>query len=122
MNRFEWKYGKVIVNPKITKALSWVIDIYGITLYPFIICKEEPGETTVNHERIHILQQKELLVGFFYLLYVFFWIINLVKFRKEANVGAVAYMNIPFEKEAYQNQDNFNYLLSRKKYSWRNYL
>ncbi len=122
MTSHEWKYGKLIVNPKITKAFSWVIDVYGITLYPFIICKEEPGQRTLNHERIHIFQQKELLVVFFYLLYVFFWIINLVKYRKEANPGAVAYRNIPFEREAYQNDTDYNYLLSRKRYSWRHYL
>ncbi len=122
MNRQDWKYGKVVVNSKFTSALSWVIDIYGITLYPFIVCKEEPGETTINHERIHIFQQKELLVVFFYLLYVMFWIINLIKYRKEENPGQVAYMNIPFEREAYQNQGDFTYLLKRKRYAWRKYI
>jgi len=122
MTSHEWKYGKIVVSPKITKAASLVINVYGITLYPFIVCREEPGEITINHERIHILQQKELLILPFYLLYVFFWIINLFRYRKEENPGQVAYMNIPFEREAYQNQDNFTYLQERKRYSWRKYI
>ena len=118
MTSHEWKYGKLIVNPRITKAFSWVIDVYAITLYPFIVCKEEPSQTTINHERIHVMQQKELLILPFYLLYVFFWIINLLRYRD----GQIAYANIPFEREAYQNHSDFNYLLNRKRYAWRNYL
>ena len=58
----------VIVSPKFTKLVSIFIDVYAITLFPFIISKEKMDETTLNHEKIHIEQQKELLVVFFYLL------------------------------------------------------
>ena len=53
------KHGYVIKNSKIPQMLSWVISIRAITLYPFIIFRDEPDEHTVNHERIHIQQQKE---------------------------------------------------------------
>ena len=55
----------VIVSAKFTKLMSIFIDVYAITLFPFIISKEKMDETTLNHEKIHIEQQKELLVVFF---------------------------------------------------------
>ena len=122
MSKMDWKHGKVITNSRIPKALSWVIEISAITLYPFIISRGEPNETTINHERIHIVQQKELLVVFFYLLYGLSWLINRIKYRNEEDPGGVAYYNIPFEREAYQNQHDFSYLLNRKRFSWRHYL
>jgi len=33
-----------------------------------------------------------------------------------------AYLSISFEMEAYTNQDDFNYLKTRKPYSWIKYL
>ena len=69
----------------------------------------------VNHEMIHIKQQKELFVVGFYALYVYFWVVNLIWHRMSA---ADAYRMIPFEIEAYDNQDNLNYLQSRPKFAW----
>ena len=112
------KHGYVIKNSKIPQMLSWVISIRAITLYPFIIFRDEPDEHTVNHERIHIQQQKELFVLPFYILYVWYWLVNRVKYQ---DLGPDAYYNLPFEREAYQNDDNFSYLESRPKHAWRNY-
>ena len=36
--------------------------------------------------------------------------------------GAEAYMAIPFEREAYDNDVNLEYLESRKRFSWVNYI
>jgi type IV secretory pathway TrbL component len=66
---------------------------------------------TVNHEAIHTAQMKEMLFVFFYLWYLIEWLIRL--FCK-----GNAYRNIAFEKEAYQNDHNKNYLNNRKHYSW----
>ena len=114
----DWKYGTVIENSGIPEKLSIVINIGAITLYPFIIFRNTVDERTLNHERIHIAQQKETLVLFFYILYGLFWIINIAKYRS----GPVAYMNIPFEREAYDNDHDFSYLVNRKKFSWLKYL
>tara|TARA_B100001287_G_C22271969_1_gene339798 strand:- start:37 stop:405 length:369 start_codon:yes stop_codon:yes gene_type:complete len=114
----DFKYGIVVKNSKIPFLLSWFINISAITLYPFIIFREEPDIETINHERIHILQQKELLVIFFYLLYSFFWIKN--KLKGQSNLEA--YLNIPFEKEAYSESNNPYYILTRNKFSWINFL
>jgi hypothetical protein len=99
--------------------------IGGITLFPYIILRErylngikyytDKNLTIINHESIHIEQQKELLIIGFYLWYVIEWIIRL--FMK-----GNAYQNISFEREAYLNQDNSEYLSERKKYSFLKYL
>lgn len=107
-----------IVSEKFTKTFSIFIDIYAITLFPFIISKEPLDEEVKNHESIHIYQQKELLLIFFYLLYVLFFTINYFKFR-DTNL---AYLMIPFEIEAYKNQENLEYLKTRKSFSWTKYI
>ncbi len=112
------KHGIVIKNSKIPQRLSIFINIYAITLWPFIIFKDEGNEQTIKHERIHIVQQAELFVVFFYLLYVTFWFLNLLKYR---NFHA-AYMNIPFEREAYEKEYEEDYLDNRKRFAWKDYI
>lgn len=75
-------------------------------------------EYVINHERIHTAQQRELLFVPFYILYVIEWLVRLVQFRNRHD----AYMNISFEREAYANGDNLDYLPNRKLFAWRHYL
>ena len=103
--------------PKFLKSISWVIDIAAITLYPFIISREEMSEDVLNHETIHIAQQKELLVLFFYLLYGWDYLVGILKYKDKEK----AYYRIRFEQEAYENMFNNDYLSNRKLYSWRKY-
>ena len=35
--------------------------------------------------------------------------------------GQKAYMQIPFEQEAWEHEKNYTYLETRKKYSWTKY-
>ena len=72
----------------------------------------------INHERIHTAQQRELLFVPFYILYVIEWLVRLVQFRNRHD----AYMSISFEREAYANGDNLDYLPNRKLFAWRHYL
>jgi hypothetical protein len=104
----------VIVSPFFTKLMSVFIDVYAITLFPFIVSKEKMDETTLNHEKIHIEQQKELLVVFFYLLYAYYFIENYYFYRDTHT----AYMMIPFEREAYEYDGDLSYLSKRKRYRW----
>ena len=106
-----------IVAPRFTRAISWVIDVWAITLYPFIISRDEMSADTLQHETIHILQQKELFVVFFYILYVWDWLVGLIKYRDRQK----AYFQIRFEQEAYDQMYKENYLTERKKFSWLNY-
>ena len=107
-------------SSKIPKMLSWFINIYGITFYPFIIFREpekKVGKVIIRHELIHIHQQKELYILPFYILYLYYWMKNLIVFRDTR----IAYMMIPFEREAYEYQKFEDYLKNREKHHWRHY-
>ena len=67
----------IIRNSIIPKLLSWIIDIRAITLFPFIFIKDNGDERLINHELIHIAQQKETLVLGFYILYIWDYIVGL---------------------------------------------
>lgn len=91
----------------------------GITLAPFgiYIRKEYLRYKRINnHEKIHWQQQMEMLIIFFYLWYFFEWIYRLFTNFKSA------YKSISFEKEAYTNDKNYEYLENRKRFSWIKYL
>lgn len=73
------------------------------------------GHIMANHEFIHILQANTFKTKYlgFYLYYIYYWIKNLFVWGPNMK----AYYAIPFEQEAYQNEDNFNYCES----NWKNY-
>ncbi|WP_207421845.1 hypothetical protein [Desertivirga brevis] len=92
----------------------------GMAVFPFILVKikhYKKDELLLRHEKIHLIQQLELLVLPFYLIYFFHYFINLIKYREHNK----AYMNIVFEKEAYQREGEADYLKKRKLWSWINY-
>lgn len=92
-----------------------------MAIFPFILLKDRKQKNDphlVNHERIHLRQQLELLIFPFYLLYLLNYIILLIKYKNHHQ----AYLNIVFEKEAYASQHNLNYLKRRKLFSWLRYL
>ena len=84
-----------------------------IDLFGLLFCKKDAkiNDVIVNHESIHTSQMKEMLYIPFYLWYVTEWLIKLL-FKGNA------YRNISFEREAYDNQYNLNYLKERKRYNW----
>ena len=92
----------------------------GITLFPFIFLKNKDlkhDRILINHEKIHLKQQQELFIIFFYFLYALEWLIKIIKY-KNTNL---AYQNLSFEREAYQNENNLLYLENRKFWSFINY-
>lgn len=95
--------------------------IIGISLFPFILLKNKEDKDNlrlINHEKIHLRQQLELLIIFFYIWYLleyFYWL----SVYKDKNR---AYLNISFEKEAYGNDSNLNYLKERKLFNFVKYL
>lgn len=95
--------------------VSWTMDVGAITIYPFIVCRDKEDKRMLNHEAIHIHQQKELLIVPFFLIYLLNWAFNLFKYKDMA----AAYRNIVFEREAYGNEDNFKYLDTRERFAWR---
>ncbi|MFC4143439.1 hypothetical protein [Pedobacter mendelii] len=89
----------------------------GMAIFPFILLKKETyrkDEQIINHEKIHLRQQLELLVLPFYILYLFNYFINLIRFRKHD----LAYRKIIFEQEAYDNENDLNYLKNGKWFGW----
>lgn len=74
--------------------------------------------TYIRHEYIHLRQQKEMLVIFFFLWYGIEWLIRLIQYRN----ATTAYKNISFEREAYANQDSIDYLDIRKSFSFIKYI
>ena len=93
----------------------------GITLFPFIFLidkKLKQDSVLIHHEKIHLQQQKEMFIIFFYLFYGLEWFIKLLKYKTKHS----AYLNISFEREAYQNENNINYLKTRKPWAFLNYL
>lgn len=88
-------------------------NVLGLTLFPFIILRNKNDRknlTLMNHEKIHIRQQFELLILPFYIIYVVSFVLKYLKYR-DANR---AYLNIIFEREAYGNEKNLEYLKSRR--------
>lgn len=89
-----------------------------INLFGVFIAKKELSAININHESIHTAQGKEMIWIFFYLWYIIEWLFRLVQYQNRKQ----AYYNISFEREAYNNQNNVNYLSERKCYSWVKYL
>jgi hypothetical protein len=84
----------------------------GLTLYPFVIISNEKGRsdsTFLNHEKIHMRQQVEMLVFPFYVWYIIEYLFRLIQYKDRRK----AYFNISFEKEAYANEKDLNYLTNR---------
>ena len=74
------------------------------------------NEQTLNHEKIHLAQQRELWLVGFYLLYAFYWLRARAFLRMSSHD---AYMAIPFEVEAYAQQHDMDYLKNRERFAWR---
>lgn len=108
-----------IENSKIPVWLSCLspIDIGAITLGPFVISRGTMSDTTKNHETIHWQQYIDLGIFGFPVLYLIYWLVGLIKYRD----GSIAYYQIPFEQEAYTNQDNYYYMITRKRYNWKRF-
>ena len=100
---------KIIINNILPLKGFKCINLFGI-----LFCRKQLNKIDINHETIHTKQMQELLYIFFYLWYVIEYLVKLIIYRNTK----LAYRNISFEREAYQNQYNLDYLNNRKHYSW----
>lgn len=90
----------------------------GMALFPFILVKRpefKEDKVLINHEKIHLAQQLELLLIFFYIIYLVHYLINRAKYRNHRT----AYRNIVFEREAFRMDSDLLYLKRRKLFAWR---
>ena len=88
---------KIVYNTWFPFGSYHTLNFFGIL---FTKSKQLP-ESTITHESIHTAQMKERL------------------FHKKQNC---AYHDISFEEEAHNNDENLNYLKTRKHYAWWKYL
>lgn len=93
----------------------------GLTIFPFIFLRNKKSihnALFLNHEKIHLKQQIELLWIFFFVWYFIEYGIRLFQYKNQD----FAYKMISFEKEAYKNELDLNYLESRKTFAFMKYL
>ena len=91
-----------------------------MAVWPFIFARKNANikDVDLNHEKIHFKQQGEMLLILFYAWYGVEWLIKAIKYKSFDK----AYENISFEREAYTNEKNLEYLNNRKWYSWFKYI
>ena len=92
----------------------------GITIFPFVILRTKfhaLNDVYVNHERIHIRQQLEMLILPFFIWYGIEFLFRLIQFKSKAD----AYKNVSFEREAYQNEKDLAYLKGRSFWAFLKY-
>lgn len=85
----------------------------GVSLWPFVILKNKDLKEDINfinHEKIHLRQQIELLIIPFYIWYLVEYLLRLIYYKDRF----LAYKNISFEREAYSQEMKENYLHERK--------
>ncbi|MGO3181613.1 MAG: hypothetical protein ACTIJ9_02160 [Aequorivita sp.] len=106
----------LIVSPKFLRK-----NFNGITLWPFVVLKHQSLKEDlvfINHESIHLRQQLELLLIFFYLWYAIEFLFRWVQYKNRY----LAYRNISFEREAYHYEQDFTYLKKRRFYGFVKFL
>ncbi len=105
--------GILIHNKTFVKLLSLGF-ASGITIWPFIfLTPSKKIKVNINHERIHIHQQQETLLIGFYLLYFFEYLYYRLHYKHND-----AYRKISFEREAFENEEDLEYLNKRKCFAW----
>ena len=85
-------------------------------MFPFVLVRYRNAQdylVLMNHERIHLRQQLELLVLPFFVIYGLDYVVKLIRYRDKN----LAYRNVVFEREAYENENDLDYLKSRS--FWR---
>lgn len=93
-----------------------------LCIWPFVFVRRKSNSsfsiTKERHESIHAEQEKEMLLIFFFIWYIVEFLIKLCYYRDRM----IAYYAISFEREAYCNQGDEEYLSKRKHYSWIKYI
>lgn len=110
----------VIVAPRLLAFLSADF-ANAMALFPFIIVKNNDiknNKRIMHHECIHLRQQLELLIIPFYIWYGIEYLFRRWQFKNHY----AAYRHISFEREAYSNEKDMDYLKKRKIWQFRKYI
>lgn len=106
----------IIILPKLFTG-----NFRGMAVYPFVFLKDKltrDNKVVIHHESIHLRQQLEMLWFIFFLWYLTEFLIRLIVYKDSHR----AYRNISFEREAYENERNFDYLKNKRFWSFTKYL
>ena len=93
----------------------------GLTVFPFVFLKSANSKSDlvlINHEKIHLRQQLELLILPFFIWYGLEFLLRLLKYKNRQ----LAYRMISFEQEAYANEKDLHYLKQRSFWDFLKYL
>ncbi|MCS6933585.1 MAG: hypothetical protein NZM35_00360 [Chitinophagales bacterium] len=97
-----------------------VLRYSGMAIFPFVLLKSRDmvhDHTLMLHERIHLVQQLEMLILPFYILYGLHYLFNLILYRSHHR----AYRAVIFEREAYSNEHRPDYLKHRRPWAFLRY-
>lgn len=111
-------YIVIYSNALITIERFFFKESQGFAVWPLIVFPASDFRNTgdtfrlkFNHERIHLRQQIELLLVFFYIFHFLEWFLHRIIQRKDQ---LEAYFLYTAEQEAYQHMTNDNYLRYRR--------
>jgi hypothetical protein len=93
----------------------------GVTVWPFVITRKKhlkKDAVFVNHEKIHLRQQTEMLLLPFYVWYSLEFVFRIFQYKNKHT----AYRNISFEREAYAHEKDRYYLKQRSFWDFLKYL
>jgi len=106
------------------------LNIGAITIFCFVFSRGEVDETTRRHETIHFQQTLELLVIGMLFLYLYDYLKGLIVYRNNweglnnqrgypyQSAANRAYHNIRAEQEAYDHEQDEDYLSTRPRYAY----
>ncbi|SIR16693.1 hypothetical protein SAMN05421821_105240 [Mucilaginibacter lappiensis] len=92
-----------------------------MAIFPFVLVKHQDlknDDQLIRHETIHLMQELELLIIPFYILYLANYLVNLIRYHDHEK----AYLNIVFEREAYAHETSSSYLKHRKFWGWLKFI
>ena len=116
---------KTVWNKIIPMKGYRAVNLFGIV---FVRTGATMDDEDFNHEAIHTAQMEDFVSGiswlrligatFFYLWYVVEFLIRLIRYQDWHS----AYRNVSFEREAYDNEGDAEYLDWREACAWAGYL
>jgi len=107
-------------NPRLLRLLTGSFAA-SMAIWPFILIRDEKMKNNpalIRHECIHLRQQKELLLLFFYIWYLAEYLFRLIQYKNHQR----AYRKISFEREAYLYEADPDYLKRRKNFAFLRFL
>ena len=111
----------IIVDSKILVKILSLGFANAITIFPFVFISSKhlkQDKQIINHEKIHLKQQLEMLFIFFYIWYLVEFFIRFIIYKSRSK----AYFNISFEREAYDFESAPGYIDKRKFWAFLKYL